>query len=83
MTQYIYMGDKLTDKRFKGKVCIAIRRKSGKCVRGRSKMLVMFNGEKSVVLARRLRKQIVKSIPNFEVAYRTSYFSTTPSKEGI
>ena len=88
MTQYIYMGDKLTDKRFKGGVCTAIRKKSGKCIRGRSKMLVSFNGEKVVVLAKRLRKiktvkGLLKLIPSDSVTYRTGYFLTMPSIKGI
>jgi hypothetical protein len=54
--EYSYRGDRLTDPRLKGQVCRAIR-KNGKCIRGRnSNMLVEFNGEPVVVLARQLRK---------------------------
>ncbi len=55
---YIYSGDRLTDSRLKNLRCNAIRRKDGKCIRGRNgNMLVIFeNGEKSVILARRLKK---------------------------
>jgi gluconate kinase len=55
---YIYSGDRLTDSRLKNLKCNAIRREDGKCIRGRNgNMLVIFeNGEKSVILARRLKK---------------------------
>lgn len=55
---YTYLGDRLTDSRLKNLRCNAIRRKDGKCIRGRNgNMLVIFeNGEKSVILARRLKK---------------------------
>ncbi len=58
MTQnnYIYLGDRFTDNRFKDQQCIAVRRR-GKCIRGRNgNMLVSFNGTLCVVLGRRLRK---------------------------
>ena len=51
---YIYLGDKFTDESLKNKRCIAIKR-NNKCIRGKSKMLVEFNGIKQIVLARRLR----------------------------
>jgi hypothetical protein len=55
--EYTYRGDKITDIRFKGQSCKAVRR-NGKCIRGRNgNMLVEFaTGEKVVVLARQLRK---------------------------
>lgn len=55
---YVYSGDRLTDLKLKNLMCNAIRRKDGKCIRGRNgNMLVIFeNNEKSVVLARRLKK---------------------------
>jgi len=55
---YTYLGDKLTDPRLKGQPCSAIRRKDGKCIRGKNgNMLVRFaSGETVVVLGRLLRK---------------------------
>lgn len=55
---YIYLGDRLTDPKFKGNICTAVRRKNGKCIRGRNgNMLVQFEtGEVAVVIARLLRK---------------------------
>jgi len=57
-TEYTYRGDKLTDTNIKGKECKAVRRHSGKCIRGKNgNMLVEFeNGKKVVVLGRQLRK---------------------------
>jgi len=56
--EYTYLGDKLTDLKWKNLKCKAIRRPNGKCIRSKmSTMLVLFeNGELNVVLARRLRK---------------------------
>jgi hypothetical protein len=58
MPDYIYHGDKLSDHKFKRQVCTAVRRPSGKCIRGKnSNMLVVFEtGETVVILARTLRK---------------------------
>lgn len=58
LIQYIYLGDKLTDPRYKNQKCSAIRRTNGKCTRGRNgNFLVSFkSGEKVVVLGRLLRK---------------------------
>jgi hypothetical protein len=55
---YIYLGDRLTDPQFKGQHCDAVKRKDGKCIRGRNgNFLVRFeNGLECVVLGRRLRK---------------------------
>lgn len=54
---YIYLGDKLTDKRLKNQKCRAVLREDGKCIRKGSKMLVEFpKFGKVIVLARRLRK---------------------------
>lgn len=56
--EYNYLGDKLTDARYKNKQCRAVRRENGKCIRSRmGTMLVEFDGGLKVnVLARRLRK---------------------------
>jgi hypothetical protein len=55
--QYLYIGDRQTDERWKGKPCKAVRRVDGKCIRGKNgSMLVEFGGEKVVVIARLLRK---------------------------
>lgn len=57
MYDYIYRGDRLTDDKYKGKECTAVRRPDGKCIRGSNgNMLVEFDGKKVVVLARQLRK---------------------------
>jgi hypothetical protein len=55
--EYIYKGDRMTDKRFRAGNCMAVRRVDGKCIRGKNgNMLVNFNGTKVVVVARQLRK---------------------------
>jgi hypothetical protein len=55
---YIYLGDRLTDQRYKNKLCRAVLRADGKCIRGRNgSMLVNFDGVKVVVPARLLRKR--------------------------
>lgn len=58
MMEYTYNGDRLTDPRLKGQKCSAIRRKDGKCIRGKNgNMLVKFaGGETAVVIGRQLRK---------------------------
>lgn len=64
LVTYTYRGDRLTDPRFKGQRCAAVRRPDGrgslKCIRGRNgNMLVRFmeTGETVVVLGRQLRKE--------------------------
>lgn len=54
---YTYLGDRLTDQKYKGRNCMDVR-SNGKCIRGRnSNMLVQFeSGETVVILARLLRK---------------------------
>ncbi|GAG00074.1 unnamed protein product [marine sediment metagenome] len=55
--EYIYLGDRMTDKRLKGKKCKAVRRPDGKCIRRKLSMLVEFeNGRKCTVIAPQLRK---------------------------
>lgn len=58
MMQYIYHGDRLTSIQLKKQPCKAVRKPTGKCIRGRnSNMLVEFaGGLQVVVLARQLRK---------------------------
>lgn len=58
MREYTYLGDRLTDSRFKGQQCSAVRRLNGKCIRGKNgSMLVRFaSGETAVVIGRLLRK---------------------------
>lgn len=55
---YMYLGDRSTDPKYKGQPCNAVRRPDGKCIRGRNgNMLVEFeDGLKSVIVARLLRK---------------------------
>lgn len=54
--RYVYLGDKLTDDRFRNQPCDPIRRADGRCVVGKGKALVRFqSGEWVVVLRRRLR----------------------------
>ncbi|HEV7783530.1 MAG TPA: hypothetical protein VGO58_19785 [Chitinophagaceae bacterium] len=55
---YTYRGDRFTDLKYKDKVCEGVLTREGKCIRGRNgNMLVIFDGVKTVVLARQLRKQ--------------------------
>ena len=57
MKEYIYKGERQTDPLLKDKPCKALRRKNGKCIRGRNgNMLVEFEGKKVVIMARQLRK---------------------------
>jgi hypothetical protein len=54
---YTYNGDRFTDPAIKGATCEAVIRPDGKCIRGRNgSMLVSFNGKKTVVIGRQLRK---------------------------
>lgn len=54
--RYTYLGDRLTRRDFVSAQCEPIRRGDGRCIVGRSKQLVRFeNGERHVVLRRRLR----------------------------
>ena len=56
-TQYLYLGDKLTDKGLINKLCYAVTRKDGKCIRGRGSMLVYFPGiGNTVVVGKKLRR---------------------------
>ena len=62
LNEYRYLGDKLTEAKFKGATCYAVRKPGGKCVRGKNgTMLVRFtlSGETCVVIGRLLRKIIV------------------------
>lgn len=56
--RYHYLGDKLTDERWRGQPCDPVRRPDGKCVCSskRGTALVRFGcGTRVVVLRRRLR----------------------------
>lgn len=54
---YRYLGDRFTDEKLRGAICEAVRRKDGKCIRGKNgSMLVEFNGKKVNVIGRLLRK---------------------------
>lgn len=53
---YTYLGDRHTDPQLRGKICSAVRNGKGKCIRGKGNMLVEFDGMKTVVIARLLRK---------------------------
>lgn len=54
---YTYLGDRHTSLSLKRKICSAIRNEKGKCIRGKNgNMLVEFEGVKTVVVARLLRK---------------------------
>lgn len=56
-TRYRYLGDRHTDPSLKGKICEAVRRTDGKCIRGKNgSMLVSFDGVRHNVLGRLLRK---------------------------
>ena len=55
--EYVYLGDRSTERLYKGEKCKAVRRNNGKCIRGRNgNMLVRFNEMQVVVQARLLRK---------------------------
>jgi len=57
MSSYIYMGDRFTDEGLRRKLCTAVRRQDGKCIRGKNgTMLVEFQGTKVVIIGRLLRK---------------------------
>lgn len=57
MNEYIYIGDRNTWDFYKGRSCKAVRRPDGKCIRGKNgNMLVDFDGNEAVVVARLLRK---------------------------
>lgn len=56
---YTYRGDRMTDPALAGRRCVAVARADGKCITGRSAMLVVFDGETDprVVQRRHLRKR--------------------------
>ena len=57
MVEYKYLGDRLTDPKYKGQFCSAVRRPDGKCIRGKNGgMLVEFDGVRVNVIGRLLRK---------------------------
>jgi len=57
MTYYKYLGDKFTDKKLKNTCCCSVHRTDGKCIRGKNgNMLVEFNGIKTIIAGRLLRK---------------------------
>lgn len=62
MRIYTYLGDRLTDTKYKRATCTAVLRDDGKCIRGSNgNMLVRFQcGTKVVVVARLLRKQTLR-----------------------
>jgi hypothetical protein len=54
---YKYLGDRFTGPELKGKTCEAVRRRDGKCIRGKNgSMLVKFGDREVVVIGRLLRK---------------------------
>lgn len=54
---YTYLGDRLTDPKYKKMLCDAVRRPDGKCIRGKNgNMLVEFEGVTVNVIGRLLRK---------------------------
>jgi hypothetical protein len=54
---YVYRGDKQTSDAVRGEHCSAVRRHDGKCIRGKNgSMLVSFQGKKTVVIGRLLKK---------------------------
>jgi hypothetical protein len=57
MADYTYIGSKITDEAYKGKPCNAVRRRDGKCIRGKNgSMLVEFDGVRVNVIGRLLRR---------------------------
>jgi len=54
---YKYLGDKFSSQKLKGSICHSVNKIDGKCIRGKNgNMLVEFEGKKTVVVARLLRK---------------------------
>jgi len=54
---YKYVGDKFSALELRSTICFAVNRPDGKCIRGKNgNMLVEFEGRKTVVVARLLRK---------------------------
>lgn len=61
VTEYYYLGDRFTDPDLRGAKCSAVRRKDGKCIRGKNgNMLVMFEGGRRVNVVGRLLRKIKK-----------------------
>lgn len=57
MWEYRYHGDKQTDSQLKSRLCKAVRRADGKCIRGKNgSMLVEFESGRQIVVGRLLRK---------------------------
>jgi hypothetical protein len=56
--EYVYLGDRNTVVSLKKAACNAVRRKDGKCIRGKngSMLVQMKDGKRHVVLGRLLRK---------------------------
>lgn len=56
--EYRYPGDRLTAREHKRRLCRAVRRADGKCIRGKNgSMLIEWeDGSRCVVIARLLRK---------------------------
>lgn len=55
---YTYMGDRMTDPRYKGKECRGVLREGNKATwNGGTNILVDFDGVKVVVLVMRLRRK--------------------------
>jgi hypothetical protein len=55
---YWYRGDRLTDEALKGMLCYPVRRADGKCITGKTGVMLVsdFHGRRYVVLRRQLRK---------------------------
>jgi hypothetical protein len=54
--RYVYLGDRMTADRWRGRECDPVRRADGRCIARRGSALVVFDdGSKIVVNRRRLR----------------------------
>jgi hypothetical protein len=54
---YLYRGDRYTDDKYKLQPCYPVLSNTGKCIRGKNgNMLVSFQSESCIVLARQLRR---------------------------
>ena len=54
---YLYRGDRYTDDKYKFQPCLPVLSNTGKCIRGKNgNMLVSFQSESCIVLARQLRR---------------------------
>ncbi|MGH2683008.1 MAG: hypothetical protein ACRDIX_07225 [Actinomycetota bacterium] len=52
--RYVYLGDRWTDKRYRGQACDPVRRSDGRCIVSGSRQLVQLADGRRVVVNRRM-----------------------------